>query len=227
MKRARKLDPDIPYKIWLCYLLASVAKEDAELPSQYDAAFEVVGKPLGLGAKSVGRYSRIARDLLNDVPPQHDAKGERVPGYSRIARELLKDAKGERVYHDWLNKRERMWWLYHVLCVEKKKKVLLEYVGEMEGDTLILTRGDVHITPKEAEPLIREAKKRLTHGWGEGDYQAWFGEYKRRSPQNQRSPWVYRPLPDDHPAAIAMDEARAAAGLRNNLTKRGRPRRAN
>ena len=63
-KRGRpgKLDP---YTMWLRWHLASELIGDAtlsaELPPQHDDAFKMVGKPLGLGKKSVAGYSRETR----------------------------------------------------------------------------------------------------------------------------------------------------------------------
>jgi hypothetical protein len=99
-KRGPKPDPDTPYKKWLCYLLASVADEDRELPIQHDDAFEVIGKQIALGKKSVAAYSAEAR--------------------KQLATET-----GEQEYIDWCNKRELMWWLHRVICGEKRENVLL------------------------------------------------------------------------------------------------------
>jgi hypothetical protein len=54
------------------------------------------------------------------------------------------------------------------------------------------------------------------------DYKEWLTVYERRDENGRSRPLVYRPMAAD--AAIAMDEARAAKGLRNGLSSRGRPR---
>jgi hypothetical protein len=181
--RVRKTDPDTPYKKWLCYLLASVANEDAELPPQHDDAFRLIGKQLGLGEKSVA-------------------------GYSSKARKQLATAAGELEYHDWLNKREVSWWLYHVLYLEKRElKSFGDYVSKVNGDTFYIIRRDVQLTRKEIEARVTEAKElRSKNKRGEHDYQAWFGVYKRRDVSAQGSPVLYRPLPDDDPAAIGLEK---------------------
>jgi hypothetical protein len=186
---AGKTDPDTRYKMWLCYLLASECPEGDELPLQHDGAFEVVGKPLGLGAKSVGRYSLKAR-------------------------KLLVTAEGDEEFYEWRNKREVCWWLYHVLRVEKREKVLLEYVGERDGNRLILTRGHVRITPKDAEAFISEAKERLKHPWCRHDYEVvWLAEYERRPEEARHGPMLWGPTPPAEAKAVTektWDEMTAA-----------------
>jgi hypothetical protein len=57
---------------------------------------------------------------------------------------------------------------------------------------------------------------------GQADYKAWVTTYER---SGRSKPFQYCSLSATDPVAIAIDEQRAASGLRNGLTKRGRPRK--
>jgi transcriptional regulator with XRE-family HTH domain len=166
------------YLMWLCYHMACEVDEETEfLPQHNDGGYRVVGNKLGLSPEAVVRHVRNAQK-------RRDTKD------------------GLREYYEWREQREKQWWLYHAVCVEKR---------------------ELHLTRKE---IVVKAQKRLKDegARAEEDYKQWLAFYERRHESAQRAPLRYRPLSSDDPAAIALDATRAAKGLRNGLTKAGRKR---
>jgi hypothetical protein len=206
MKRGR---PSDPYAMWLCWELASELTGDATLSAQFLPQHKQRERSAG-GFAIVAKWLHMTPDAV-----------ERQVSKARKRRDT---EGGLQEYHDWLNHREKQWWFYHTVRVEKRE-LMPAYVGETNGDTLIRTR----ITREEIEAYVTKAQRRLKDegARGEHDYQDWLALYERRDEKGRSMPLVYCPLPSDHPAAIAIDEARAANGLRNGLSTRGRPRRAN
>jgi hypothetical protein len=199
--------PSKSQNMWLCWHMACEVRENSPFLPQHKT------RRVGM---AIGAYALVG-ERLNLSP-------DTVEYHVRNARKRRETEEGLGEYIQWLNNREARWWFHHAE-VNKKELKLREYVGKTQGDTLILTRGDLPFTRKQVETIMREAQNLLIDARGTQDYEEWVARYESRPPSAQRSPLVYRPLPPNHPASIAMDERRAAAGLRNGLTKRGRPRR--
>jgi Bacterial regulatory proteins, luxR family len=159
-KRGMKQEPDT---MWKCYHLTSfpVDKDGPHLPQHCDdgGAYKVVGDRLGISPKTVEYHTSRARKRLNT-------------------------AEGVQEYQEWRNSLEKRWWCYHAVCVEQRELNLLEYVGKIQGDTLILTNGGVdtlRLTRKEVEANVDEAEELLEDARGKQDYKEWLGDYERRN----------------------------------------------
>ena len=205
-KRGMKQDPD---SMWKCYYLTNFPfdKDGPPLPQHCDdgGAYKLVGERLGISPKTV---------------EYHTSK----------ARKRLETAEGIQEYQDWRNRLEKRWWCYHVLLVEQRNLKLLEYIGETQGDTLILTNrsmNTLYLTRKEVEANLEDAKKLLKDGKGKQDYKDWLDQYERRDERGKAKPLVFRLFPADHPSSIAEVERREAAGIRTGYSKAGRKRKKN
>jgi hypothetical protein len=194
--------------MWLCWHLACELTGDATLTAEFLPQHKQREGSIG-GFAVVGEWLHMTADAVE----------------SRVT--AARKRRDTPEYHDWLNHREKQWWFYHTVCVEKREPKLRKYVGEVEGDTRILTRGDLYFTPKEVEAIVAEAKVRLKDEGARGkrDYAEWLALYERRDEIGRSRPLEY--LPSTPAESIAMDAARAANGLRNGKTNRGRPQSTN
>lgn len=195
--------------MWLCYHLACVVDEGTEFLPQHKQR-----------AGSIGGYTLVGEQLC--LSP------DTVAFHVRNAQRKRDTQIGLREYHEWLTQRERKWWVYHAVCVERIGLTLLEYVGRVEGERLVLTNGSgttLSLTQGEVDTLVEEAQRQLNTPRYEQDYKAWLAVYNRRDEKVKTRPLLYRLEPSDSPAAQAFDERRAAKGLRKGLTKAGRKRK--
>jgi Bacterial regulatory proteins, luxR family len=193
--------------MWKCYHLTSfpVGKDGPHLPQHCDdgGAYKVVGDRLSISPKTVEYHASRARKRLNT-------------------------AEGVQEYQEWRTGLEKRWWCYHAVCVEQRELKLLEYVGKIQGDTLILTNGGIdtlRLTRKEVEANVDEAEELLKGARGKQDYKEWLGHYERRNEKGKAKPLVFRLFPADHPSSIDELERREAAGIRTGYSKAGRKRR--
>jgi hypothetical protein len=196
MKRGRKSEP---YTMWLCFQMACVVDEDTEFLPQHKQREGAIGGPTMVGKG------------LHLSP-------EAVEYHANNARRRRETKEGMLEYCEWSTKREKKWWCYHARYVEKRKIKLLEFLGEIDADT-------VHLTSKQVESLADEAQKRLGEPSGKEDYNDWLAWYERRDAKGRVRPLVYQPLSCDDPVAMAIDERRKVNGLRTGLTNSGRKRK--
>jgi hypothetical protein len=148
-KRGRPADP---YTMWLCWHLACEVDEETDFLPQHKQRVGAIG-----GFTVVG-------DRLNLSP-------EAVEYHARNARQRRETEEGRSEYLKWREYREKQWWHYHVVCVEKRD--------------LSLTRKD----------HLDEAQTRLKDASGEQDYKAWLALYERRDEKGRSQPLGYRIFP--------------------------------
>jgi hypothetical protein len=126
-----------------------------------------------------------------------------------------------------LTQLEKSFWCYNASCEEKagKRKLKLdEWDVKRDASTVFLTR-------KEFDEIASNVQKRLFDENGrpnkreENVYKKWLAGYNQRDEESRIKPLMYSPLSPDDPRAIALNKRRAEAGLRNGLTKAGRPKK--
>jgi hypothetical protein len=207
-KRGRRSDP---YTMWLCQHLASGLTGDAILNSQF----------LPQDKKLKGRHSERVGGFVT-VGERLNMTADAVAANVRNAQKRLDTKEGLQEYFDWLNQRERQWWFYQAVRIEKRELPPM-HLEEFDGGIRTLTP----INSTEIEAIAAEAQMRWEKGaMGKLDYDKWYLAYERRGEKGKADPRVWRMLNPDDPLAIALYQARDAKGLKNQSRKMSAETRA-
>jgi hypothetical protein len=207
-KRGR---PSDPYTMWLCWYLASALTGDAILNSRFLPQDK---KITGSHGERVGGFITVGECLHMT----EDAVAANV----RNAQKRLDTREGRQQWSDWLTQRERQWWFYQAVRIEKRDLPPM-HLEEFAGDRRILTP----IKSTEIEAIAAEAQKRWEEdAMGKLDYDKWYLAYERRDEKGKADPRVWRLLNPDDPLAIAVYQARDAKGLKNQSRKMSAETRA-